>query len=90
LALSTHPHDTDRRSLRAPSRGLIEEARDSYRMTWRESGGPPVSGPPKHSGFGTAIAARSVGKQLGGTIEHEWAETGLVATLEVPVAKMTR
>jgi PAS domain S-box-containing protein len=63
---------------------------DLYRMTWRESGGPPVSGPPERSGFGTAIAARSAGNQLGGTIEHEWAPAGLIATLEVPLENMAR
>jgi two-component sensor histidine kinase len=63
---------------------------DSYRITWSESGGPMVSGPPQRLGFGSRMAIRSSTEQLGGGIEHEWAPEGLVIRLAVPLANLVR
>jgi two-component sensor histidine kinase len=63
---------------------------DEYVLTWRESGGPPVSGPPERKGFGTQMATRSVTMQLGGSIEYKWAPDGLTFYLRVPVAGLLR
>lgn len=57
----------------------------SYVLTWAESGGPAVSGPPTRQGFGTVLAQRSVAGQLDGAIEQDWAPDGLVMRLVVPV-----
>lgn len=35
------------------------------RLTWRESGGPPVPGPPVRRGFGTRLLERAVTRDLG-------------------------
>jgi PAS domain S-box-containing protein len=56
-----------------------------YILTWAESGGPTVIGPPSRQGFGTVLAQRSVVGQLDGTLEQDWAPTGLVMRLVVPV-----
>ncbi|WP_201831439.1 sensor histidine kinase [Microvirga zambiensis] len=62
----------------------------SYWITWSESGGPTVSGPPQRLGFGSVMAMRSSNDQLGGGIEHEWAPEGLVIRLTVPLANLAR
>jgi PAS domain S-box-containing protein len=63
---------------------------DVYRLTWREIGGPRISGAPDRHGFGTEMMARSIGGQLGGSLEHEWASSGLIARLRVPLANLAR
>ena len=52
-------------------------------LIWMERGGPPVNAPPTSEGFGSKLMQRSVTRQLGGTIEHNWLEDGLVVTLRL-------
>jgi two-component sensor histidine kinase len=54
---------------------------DNIVLTWLERGGPPVSAPPAADGFGSKLVRRSVAGQLGGTIDHQWSEGGLIVTL---------
>ncbi|MCJ2035184.1 PAS domain S-box protein [Methylobacterium sp. J-068] len=61
---------------------------DAYTLTWAESGGPTVTGPPTRQGFGTVLAQRSVVGQLDGTLEQDWAPGGLVMRLVVPVGNL--
>ena len=61
---------------------------ESYTLTWAESGGPTVAGPPTRQGFGTVLAQRSVAGQLDGTLEQDWAPGGLVMRLVVPVGNL--
>lgn len=56
-------------------------------LSWREAGGPSVT-PPRHSGFGTELVARSVADQLGGSIEYAWPESGAVVTLRCNRARL--
>ncbi len=60
----------------------------SFRLTWRERGGPPVEGPPERRGFGTILAERGAITQLGGSIAQDWAREGLTLRLEVPLARL--
>ena len=57
-------------------------------LVWLERGGPPVEAPPGPDGFGTKLVARSVSHQLGGSIEHDWSEGGLIATLRMSRDKL--
>ena len=57
---------------------------------WVESGGPPVAGPPAHSGFGSRLAELSVRQQLGGQIVREWLPTGLAVTLVLHADRLVR
>jgi two-component sensor histidine kinase len=50
-------------------------------LCWLERGGPAVKAPPEASGFGSKLVQRSVFQQLGGAINYDWREEGLVATL---------
>ena len=52
-------------------------------IVWSERGGPAVVPPTKTEGFGRKMAARGMSGQLGGSIEYEWAEAGVVVTLEM-------
>jgi two-component sensor histidine kinase len=52
-------------------------------ITWAEQGGPP---PPEQrkSGFGSSLVEMLIERSLGGRVEREYRETGLVATFRLP------
>ncbi len=58
-------------------------------LTWRESGGPIVSGPPEREGFGSQLARRSVAGQLDGRLAFEWKASGLIVRLSAPTERLT-
>jgi PAS domain S-box-containing protein len=49
-------------------------------VTWRETGGPPVS-KPKRKGFGTRVIERALAGPLGGHVVIDWRPEGLVCRL---------
>ncbi|KQT12604.1 hypothetical protein ASG40_19925 [Methylobacterium sp. Leaf399] len=55
------------------------------RLIWRESGGPPVS-PPSRKGFGSRLIERGLPGRVGGVAEVYYAPTGLVFSVEAPLA----
>jgi two-component sensor histidine kinase len=57
-------------------------------LIWMERGGPEVEAPPEPNGFGSKLVRRSVSKQLGGAIEYDWAQDGLIVTLRLNRTKM--
>lgn len=59
-------------------------------LTWRETGGPPVRQAPSHSGFGTTLVARTVQTQFAGSLDQDWRESGLVATIRMQMAALGR
>jgi two-component sensor histidine kinase len=61
---------------------------DDISLIWMERGGPLVEAPPEEEGFGSKLVRRSVSRQLGGTIEHDWSEGGLVVTVHLSRAKL--
>lgn len=54
-------------------------------LRWEESGGPPVAqrSAGSCSGFGSRLIRSSIERQLAGTLELDWAETGLIAVMEI-------
>jgi two-component sensor histidine kinase len=50
-------------------------------LTWLERGGPAVTAPEGAAGFGSQLVRRSVAAQLGGSIDYNWSEGGLIVTL---------
>jgi two-component sensor histidine kinase len=62
---------------------------DCIDLVWMERGGPPVEEPPKAEGFGSKLVRRSVSRQLGGTIEHDWLPGGLVVTVKLDREKLS-
>ena len=55
------------------------------RLTWQESGGPPVA-PPGRRGFGSRLIERGLAGAVGGRAELDFARDGLVCTLTAPLA----
>jgi len=64
-------------------------ADDDVAVIWAERGGPRVVAPPATQGFGTKLIHRSMAAQLGGTIEFDWSEEGLVVTLRMSKDRLT-
>lgn len=54
---------------------------DDIILTWMERGGPTVEGPQRQSGFGSKLVQRSIGGQLGGSIDYIWEHEGLIVRL---------
>lgn len=61
---------------------------DDLALVWAETGGPAVSGPPSVLGFGSTLASRSAGGQLGGAIHYDWRPEGLAVTLRLARAEL--
>ena len=58
------------------------------RMIWSERGGPLVK-PPSREGFGTRLIQRGLAAELGGSVSLDYAEAGLVCTIDAPVPQLT-
>jgi two-component sensor histidine kinase len=56
---------------------------DEVVLVWTERGGPPVAASAKGAGFGSAMVERSMSRQLGGSIEINWALEGVIVTLRM-------
>ena len=67
-----------------------ERQGDDLVVKWAERGGPPVSGVPSRSGFGTRLVDMSVIQQLNGSIERRWGTEGLTVTLTVQPPRLVR
>lgn len=52
-------------------------------IVWTERGGPHVVAPQKLGGFGNKLVQRSLSGNLNGTIDYDWSELGLIATLRL-------
>ena len=63
---------------------------DEISLIWMERGGPAVEAPSQAEGFGSKLVQRSVSGQLGGTIDHDWSEEGLVVTVQLNRSKLSR
>jgi two-component sensor histidine kinase len=66
----------------------IEEDAGLVRLRWAESGGPPIAGPPSRRGFGSKVMDATARGQLGGTVAFDWADTGLVADVALPLGRV--
>ncbi|WP_373487179.1 sensor histidine kinase [Blastomonas sp.] len=52
-------------------------------IVWTERGGPKVKAPEDKAGYGSKLVERSVKGHLRGSIDYDWAESGLVITLKI-------
>jgi PAS domain S-box-containing protein len=55
------------------------------RLSWIESGGPPVE-PPRQTGFGTRLVQRGLASELNGTIEVHYWTSGVECTIDADLA----
>jgi two-component sensor histidine kinase len=53
---------------------------EALSLTWRESGGPPVS-PPSRAGFGSRLIKRSLGGEMAGEVALSFPPEGAVCTM---------
>ncbi|UGB37097.1 PAS domain-containing protein [Frateuria soli] len=65
------------------------EARGRLRLTWTESGGPPVQ-PPTARGFGSRLIERGLHHEIGGRVRLEFAPGGVACSIEVPLDEPDR
>jgi len=65
-------------------------AGDRFTLTWTETGGPRISGPPERTGFGSSLATLSVEGQLGGRLERTWRPDGLQVVADLPATALSR
>lgn len=61
---------------------------ESFMLTWRESGGPEIDGPPEQQGFGSLMLDRAINAQLGARLDRAWEPSGLVVTIAIPLGKL--
>lgn len=64
----------------------VDEEKRQLKLTWSEKGGPPVSAPSRKS-FGTRLIG-SLGQQLKGQVKLDYARTGFVYALDVPMTSL--
>jgi PAS domain S-box-containing protein len=58
---------------------------ETFTMSWTEHDGPPVS-PPQHRGFGTVVMKEMAGRSVNGTVDLEYAPSGVTWRLSCPAA----
>ena len=58
------------------------QANGTLRLTWTESGGPPVE-PPTGRGFGSRLIERGLRHEIGGRVTLDFAPGGVVCVIEV-------
>jgi PAS domain S-box-containing protein len=61
-----------------------EEGARHMTFLWEEKGGPAVA-PPQRRGFGTRLIARSLGDDMGGRAEIEYAPQGVRCSVHLPL-----
>ena len=56
---------------------------ETFSMSWREEGGPPIV-PPSRNGFGSAVIGPLAESRLGANVDLEFAKTGVSWCLQCP------
>jgi two-component sensor histidine kinase/putative methionine-R-sulfoxide reductase with GAF domain len=62
-------------------------ADDVLRLDWTEMDGPPPRGAPTKHGFGSRVLDGILRRQLGGAVDMEWREGGLICRIELPLRR---
>ncbi|MBR0653205.1 GAF domain-containing protein [Roseomonas terrae] len=62
---------------------------DAVELSWVESGGPRIDGPPASESFGTTLMTQTVQSQFDGTFRREWRESGLAVSLTLARAMLS-
>lgn len=74
--------------------GMVELTGQSngerYHLTWRERGGPAISGDAELSGFGSRLITLSIEGQLRGSLQRIWEPGGLRVEIDLPVDGLRR
>jgi two-component sensor histidine kinase len=65
-----------------------KEAADGLTIVWSERDGPR-SKPPTQAGFGSSLIEMMIERSLGGSVQRDFQDTGLVATFRLPAKPLT-
>jgi two-component sensor histidine kinase len=63
---------------------VVRGEQTRLRLTWRESGGPPVVLPSRR-GFGSRLIERGLARELNGEVRLDYDPGGVVCTIDVPI-----
>ena len=63
---------------------------DRYHLTWKERGGPPISGDAELRGFGSRLITLSIEGQLRGSLKRIWQPDGLQVEIDLPADALRR
>jgi PAS domain S-box-containing protein len=63
---------------------------ERVRLTWNESGGPPITREPELRGFGSRLTQLSIVDQLGGVLRRQWRHEGLRVDIDLRTAAINR
>jgi PAS domain S-box-containing protein len=63
---------------------------DELRLTWREEGGPSITGEPESTGFGSSLVEATVTGQFGGHISRIWRAQGLIVELRILLDRLNK
>ncbi|MEA1844689.1 sensor histidine kinase [Agrobacterium tumefaciens] len=63
---------------------------DEVEIVWSEHGGDPAQSPRSSDGYGSKMLHRTVSGQLGGSIDYNWVEGGVVVTLRMKESHLSR
>lgn len=64
-------------------------ADDDLILAWTERGGPEVKPPVGTGGYGSKLVARTMTRQLGGSVAYDWKSEGVVVTLCIEKARLS-
>ncbi|WP_152046160.1 sensor histidine kinase [Aureimonas psammosilenae] len=67
---------------------IVWSQTEEFELNWREVDGPPVQRPTR-SGFGTLVVQKMTSRGLGGTVDMDYARSGVVWKLRCPVESVT-
>lgn len=59
---------------------------DNVEIQWTERGGPEVKKPNGPGGYGSKLLHRTLAGHLGGELEHDWSQQGLIVKLKISSA----
>lgn len=57
-------------------------------IVWTERGGPSVEPQTGAEGYGSKLVTRSIEGHLGGSLQYDWSNEGVIVVLKVPEAKL--
>ena len=57
-------------------------------LTWTEHGGPSLAVTPDRRGFGSRVIEATIKTQLGGKLERQWPQHGLVCQVWLPLTRL--
>jgi PAS domain S-box-containing protein len=69
--------------------GEPKDGERRFRMSWRETNGPPVA-PPAKKGFGHIVISEMVASSLHGEVQLDYAPDGLVWSIDMPASSVLR